>query len=175
MTSPDAKMLKMPDAISKTAIWSPLNIVVQLCLWLEDGTLLYTNPAMEKATGYQRGELVGQNVLQLIHPDHHKGLMEFIQLRAEGLYFAPRSEIRLIRKDGSICWLDLVANWSDIDGVPTILGSALDITERKNIEQQLKNSEFYVEHINRTVPDLILVLDLEQRSVLYWSEPLSRS
>ncbi len=134
-----------------------------------DATLLYTNPAMEKATGYQRGELIGQNVFKLIHPEYQEGMTRFIHLREEGLYVAPRTEIRLVRKDGSICWLDIVVNWGDIDGVPTILGSALDITERKSIEEQLRHSEFYLEQINRTAPDLIYVLDLEQKSVLYWN------
>ncbi|MCA0458226.1 MAG: PAS domain S-box protein [Chloroflexi bacterium] len=138
-----------------------------------DGILLYTNPAMEKATGYQRGELIGQSVLQLIHTDEYQGFTQFMQLRSEGLYISPRREIRLIRKDGSICWLDIVANWSNIDGVPTILGSALDITERKYIEEQLKNSEFYVDQVNKTVPDLIYVLDLDKKSVLYWNRTFS--
>ncbi len=132
-----------------------------------DGTLVYTNPAMELATGYCRNELTGMNVLKLIHPDHHAGLGEFIQMKANGQSLNPRSEIRLIRKDGTICWLDIVANWGDIDGDSVILGSALDITERKSIEQQLQESQFFIEQINKTIPDVVYVFDLEDWRTVY--------
>ncbi len=137
----------------------------------QDGTLIYTNPAMEVASGYKRNELVGMSVLKLMRPDHQLGLAHFIDMQADGQLLAPRSEIRIIRKDGSTCWLDIVAHWGEIDGKPTIFGSALDISERKRIEQELKDSQFFVEQIHKTIPDVIYVFDLEELQVVYTNRP----
>ncbi len=133
----------------------------------QNGTLDYTNPAMELATGYSRSELFGMDVLKLIHPELHDGFAAYIQLFTQGEILAPRQEIRLVRKDGSICWLDITANWGELNGATMIIGSALDISERKRIEQQLKESQFFVERINQTIPDMVYVFDLDERKLVY--------
>lgn len=34
-----------------------------------DGALLYASPAIERVMGYESEEMVGQNVLEYVHPD----------------------------------------------------------------------------------------------------------
>ncbi len=137
----------------------------------KDGMFIYVNPAMELATGYTRDELLQMTVPELVHPDHHEQVQEYVRLYSEQHLSAPRSEIRLIRKDGSICWLDAVANWSDIDGKLTMFASALDISERKRIEQELKDSQFFIEQIHKAIPDVIYVFDLEELRIVYTNRP----
>ncbi|MEP6984350.1 MAG: PAS domain S-box protein [Chloroflexota bacterium] len=159
--------------IEKSYLFASENAGSIVFLVAQGGTFTYVNPAMEEAIGYSRGELIGTSVYRLIHPDHHNQIRHAIQLYHEGRLSAPRSELQFIRKDGSICWLDVVATWGDIDGRTTMIGSALNISERKRIEQELKDSQFFVEKINTTIPDAIYVFDIEDWNVIYSNRPFA--
>ncbi len=135
----------------------------------QDGLISYANPALERATGYSKTELTGMHVIKLIHPDENVSWDQFLDMRTDGQLLPPRSEVRVLKKDGSDCWLDIASNWGEVNGIPTIVGSALDITDRKRIEKDLKESQFLIEKINSTVPDIIYVIDIEAVSVVYWN------
>ncbi|MBI1279963.1 MAG: PAS domain S-box protein [Anaerolineaceae bacterium] len=131
------------------------------------GVFIYVNPAMELASGYNRSELLKMNVSDVVHPEHHAQIRKYAQLYGESQQAAPRTEIRIIRKDGSVGWIDAVATWSELDGDIVMFGSALDISERKIIEQELKDSQFFVEQINKTIPDIVYVFDLNEWRIVY--------
>ncbi len=153
--------------IEKSYLLASENSGAIVFLVAEGGMFIYVNPAMEIATGYNRSELLQMNVLEVVHVDHHQLLGEYVQLYRNKQLAAPRSELRLTRKDGSICWIDSVATWSELDGKLIMFGSALDITERKNIEQQLKDSQFFVDQINKTIPDVVYVFDIDDWYIVY--------
>jgi len=71
-------------------------------------------------------------------------------------------EYRLMCKDGSYKWIldrGKTMSW-DKDMQPIrCIGTHTDITERKNIEQAIKESEQYTSSILSAIPDLIFVLD----------------
>jgi PAS domain S-box-containing protein len=70
--------------------------------WLaEDGTILWANKADLALLGYSREEYVGHNIWEF-HADD-PGVMEIIQNLKNGVEVRGR-EVRLRRKDGSICY-----------------------------------------------------------------------
>lgn len=83
-----------------------------------------------------------------IHPEDLARVLERIDayLAKERPEFC--EEYRVQRKDGSYMWiLDRgVALWAD-DGTPLrMAGSASDITERKNVEEKLRQTQFAMDH-----------------------------
>ena len=95
---------------------------------------IYANPALEKLTGYHRKDFWGMSFKNLFPPDALK------TLRRQGLKLhnctSPelKTELRLIRKSGEECWINLTTSSIDYSGKPAILGTAFDITDRKRAE-----------------------------------------
>ncbi|HZQ93988.1 MAG TPA: PAS domain S-box protein [Candidatus Sulfotelmatobacter sp.] len=74
-------------------------------------------------------------------------------------------EIRLRRKDGSLAvFLDSSrAVWDTSGKIIRYQGTLVDITEKRNMEWELAQQEEFRRHLLESFPDLILVVDLEER------------
>jgi len=75
-------------------------------------------------------------------------------------------EIRLRRKDGKIRNVLYSAVIVDIDGVPHMLTISKDITEIKEIQEELLRAKERYEDLIRTAPDGIFVTDLEGKIIM---------
>ncbi len=108
-----------------------------------DGTIIMASQIALTLVGEDRkGSLVGRNLLEFVHPDHHERLQQNLQrLKAEQK--PGSSEYLGLRKDGAT--FNLEANSELIrsyDGSAKRLVSIVrDATERKLIERELKESE----------------------------------
>ena len=106
------------------------------------GRMVYVNPAFERATGYSRDELIGQNPSIISSnraaPDFWRKAWEHINA---GKVWTGEVENR--RKDGKPVFAQLVISpIVDTDGtVVGFLGAHRDITEQKHLEQQLMHSQ----------------------------------
>ena len=101
------------------------------------------SPEMEALYGLPPGGFDGtyQAWKKLLHPDDLPKAEEAIQRSMEtGEYF---TEFRVIWSDGSVHWLETRACvFKDSHGRPVrILGVNMDITERKQIEESLKDAD----------------------------------
>ncbi|MFD2935197.1 sensor histidine kinase [Spirosoma flavum] len=98
------------------------------------GNLAKINEAFQAGLGYSETELLTIPFLQLIHPDEQKFVYQ--QLLVNILHQPVRNQINQFRKkDGTYC----IVEWNAIaiDGV--VYGSAHDITDRQQNENQLRN------------------------------------
>ena len=104
-----------------------------------DGTFLLVNDRYCAITGYAREELIGhRRVQELTHPDDRPRNLELLaRCATEGVPF--EIEKRYIRKDGSLVWVNnSVSAIRRSDGsIQSLLAVSLDITARKQAEQQL--------------------------------------
>ena len=76
-----------------------------------------------------------------------------------------RDEYRIVRKDGSIRWIEAVAKVSRAeDGSPTrMYGVNLDVTSRKEAEERVRLSENQLRLVTNAVPALISYVDSSER------------
>lgn len=102
---------------------------------------VYVNPAMERITGYSADELLKMPFWQVVHPDQRELVRQRGLARQQGRPVPVRYEIKILRKDGSIGWVDFTAGRITWKGQPAAIGSAVDITERKLAEERLRASE----------------------------------
>lgn len=90
--------------------------------------------------------------------------------RLSELLIEPRSfETKHRRKDGGIIDVEINAKGIDLDGIRYLYASSRDVTERKNAEQALRNSELFVQSILDSVVSEIAVLD-EQGTIVATNE-----
>lgn len=111
------------------------------CIYIHKGDhLAYINPAMEKVTGYSKEELLSIDPYDLIHPDYRETVLEKGRALQMGSRGVGTSEIMTINRSGKPVWVELTAIPFIYEGEIAILGSAFDITNRKEAEQALQES-----------------------------------
>lgn len=98
--------------------------------------LLYANPATERLLGYTEQELLDQGFWKAIHPDSILSPEQRATAYRQDNTFPAHREIKVITKSGDICWLDMRMAQAEFNGQQVLLGTALDITERKSAEER---------------------------------------
>lgn len=107
-----------------------------------EGKVLSVNRFGIEQLGYTAEELIGQSVLKVFYEDDKQiALEQFnICLKNPGQIF--RWEFRKSRKDGSVLWVRESARATeDINGNKVVLIVCEDVTERKQTEDALRESE----------------------------------
>jgi diguanylate cyclase (GGDEF)-like protein/PAS domain S-box-containing protein len=118
------------------------------------------NRAAELAYGYTRDELMAMNVAELRHPDYVAPLRAQLDKALEG---GNRFETRHVRKDGTWFDVEIDSQPADIGGERLLVGVCRDITVRKRVEEELRESEERYRSILNASPDDITITDLEGR------------
>ncbi|NJP06099.1 MAG: PAS domain S-box protein [Chloroflexaceae bacterium] len=116
----------------------------QALVIMQDCRAVFVNPAGEQITGYTAAELIvmdAQTIIQIIHPDDRDLVLECMHQRLAGQDVVNRYEFRLVRNDGTICWVETINVLIDYHDRPAIQMSFIAITERKHAEQALHESE----------------------------------
>jgi PAS domain S-box-containing protein len=104
----------------------------------EDGKVLNVNEKFTEIMGYTRDEIIGKSTLVLWkNPEDRKNVIN--QLREKG--YCDDFQAEFLRKDGSQLTGVLSAKISLFQGVPYMISVTRDITERKRVEETLKESE----------------------------------
>ncbi len=111
------------------------------------GRFLRVNQKLCEIVGYSREELLQKTWQEITHPvDLAASLDQFLVL-LRGKQPTYSLEKRLIRKDGSLVWIDLaVSLLGDPAGTPThVFAIQQDISERKRLEEELNRANARVE------------------------------
>ncbi|HSK87822.1 MAG TPA: PAS domain S-box protein [Anaerolineales bacterium] len=111
-----------------------------------EGCLIFVNDAFCNMLGYTESELLGKPIWQLTHHgDVEENRRLFDQLMLEGVPF--KLEKRLLRRDGSIMWVDVsVSPIVDAAGKPqSAVAVEVDITARKQAEEALQQLNLQLE------------------------------
>lgn len=103
-------------------------------------SFLYVNHSFERITGYTTEEAKKLNFWTIIHPDHQEMVKQRGQERISGRIVTSRYEFKIITKSGEEKWIDYAASQINYLGQTAAIGSAFDITERKELEIQLKSN-----------------------------------
>jgi PAS domain S-box-containing protein len=106
--------------------------------------LVFANPTMAKILGYTPDELTALSPKEtegLVHPEDRAVFFGRFSDRLQGKPAPPRYEVRGIRKDGEVRWLDFSSNRIEYQGQPAVQAAFVDITERKRMEDALRESQ----------------------------------
>jgi PAS domain S-box-containing protein len=105
------------------------------------GNYTSTNKAGEQITGYSREETCQLNLTQTVAPGYIEKAREMLRRKLDGETITAY-EVETIAKDGSRISLEVNSSLVFHNGVPVgVQGIARDVTERKRLEEQLRQSQ----------------------------------
>ncbi len=105
------------------------------------GKITYLNPAALAMLGAKGpDEILGKNILELIHPDSRDMVRKNIEKDLDGEK-TPPIELTMLRLDGTTIIAEGRGVKTTFNGKPAIQVAIRDVTERKRMEEQLRESE----------------------------------
>lgn len=121
-----------------THLPQPLMNVIDLmldavCVVNDRNNLVYASAACERIFGYTPEEMVGRNIMDMVHPDDRSKTLDTVTKVVNG-NFHNYFENRYICKNGEIVYIMWSARFAGQDGLR--VGVARDVTERKHAEQK---------------------------------------
>ena len=119
---------------------SPLSLIVH-----RHGNILFANPAADKALGAaSRDSLLGQPMLNRVHPDFHAAAQEQMLATNCTDSVMPAIDVQLVRVDGSVFDAEARSSTINYEGEQAIQITFQDVTERRASQraQQLAASVF---------------------------------
>jgi PAS domain S-box-containing protein len=142
--------------------------IVGICI-VQDGNLAYVNPRMAELFGDTTEGMVCRPALDLVVEDDRLIAARNMAVRLRSQAPGASYELRMRRKDGRVIHVEIHGAQTEYAGRPAILGTLLDITERKLAEAQIREQAALLDKAH----DAILVTDMEQR-ILYWNRGAER-
>lgn len=108
----------------------------------QNGYFTFANVSTILMTGYEEDEIIGKRYMEIIHPSMREEAAKFFKNQFVKKIKNTYSEYPIIKKDGSEIWLgqntQLIMERGKITGFQAV---SRDITERKRLEKDLKESE----------------------------------
>ncbi len=103
---------------------------------IQDGKIIYVNEHACKLSGFAREEMIGRNATDFIAPENTPE----IHSRLEKMLTEPTNEIhhstaKTLHKDGHSLEIEFHSQWVTLDGKPTLVGTAVDVTAQRNVER----------------------------------------
>jgi PAS domain S-box-containing protein len=118
------------------------------------GVVVYANPAaLRLARAESESQLVGKHLLDFVHPDYREFVIERVNAMSTKGVQVPLSEEKFLRLDGSVIDVEVAAmpitypatsdesQATSANSVPAILVVFRDVSERKQADNALRESE----------------------------------
>ena len=107
-----------------------------------DGKFTWLNRAGERCIGSTREEILGTNIREIVVAEYRDLLQQMTRPSLRDQHDARTYELEMISKQGKQLSLEIRPRIIFEDGKPTgVQGMARDLTERKRLEQQLRQAQ----------------------------------
>ncbi|HEV2148781.1 MAG TPA: PAS domain S-box protein [Longimicrobiaceae bacterium] len=137
---------------------------------VQDGRIVYANPRFGALLGYGAGDAVaGRPILEFVVPEDRERVRENIRRRVEGEVDEVQYSFRALRKDGSAVEVEAHGSRTELDGRCAIVGTLLDVTERRRAEVALREAAERLRLVERATEDVIWEWDVRTGEVR-WNE-----
>jgi PAS domain S-box-containing protein len=130
----------------------------------EEGRTIKANPALQQLLGYHEEELHGMSFAKITHPDDLEPDLSLYRELMAGQRDHYSLEKRYLRKDGGLIWGHVIVSLvRTASGKPWFaVGMVEDITERKQVEKELRRHNAILDAINFAAEQFLQSSDWEE-------------
>ncbi|MCX5807169.1 MAG: PAS domain S-box protein [Proteobacteria bacterium] len=141
---------------------------------LQDGIFKYANSKLAQILGYELDEIIDKlAVKDVVFPEDWPIVEENMRKRISGGLKSIHYEFRVITKNKEIRNSEVFSSRTMYRGEPAIIGTHLDITDRKQMEEKLKESEKTLRSLINATDDALLLIDTKG-TILVANETLAK-
>ncbi len=119
----------------------------------QGGKFLYANHAAEIIGGYTVDEYLTMDFLSLAHPDYLDVIKGRARERLRGGQPPVQYEFKIVRKDGKERWVLMTAGLTEYAGKSAVIGTLVDITARKQAEEETERLFKELEKATRSLKE----------------------
>jgi PAS domain S-box-containing protein len=126
--------------------------------------LVFANPAFANILGLSLEEVLSlspQSIEDMMHPEERSFLLQRVGDLFEGAPSSSRA-IRVVRRDGTIRWVEVFARRIEYEGEPALQLAAMDVTERKEAEGALEHRLEQLTALSQASQAVTASLELDQ-------------
>ena len=121
---------------------------------------IYVNPYLEEVSGYTHQELLQMPIAQIVHPDSRPEVLDRARRRQAGENVESHYEFAIMTKSQEKRLLDFSATKIIYQGEPAIVGIAVDITEARHAENELRQRSIIDEAVMANMGEGLYTLDI---------------
>ena len=140
---------------------------------VQDGKVVFLNQRAADLSGRPIEEHLSKPFLEDVHPADQETVRGQHLRRLKGKPVPRVYSFRVARADGSVRWAEVSAVSHTWEGKPAFLCFVKDITERKKVEDKLRESERRYRLLAENASDVIWVTDMNLRAT-YLSPSIKR-
>ncbi len=145
-----------------------LDTIVEGVLVRRGAEFLYMNDAVRAMIGIEGGleKLNEHSPEDWVHPDDRETITANFTQRVDGLSAPKEYEFRIIRADGSVCWVNCKANQISWHGESAVVACLTDITEQKRSEHAIGRGEQLFTNIFRMTPEVMMLINMKDARII---------
>jgi len=136
---------------------------------VQNGKFVFLNTNAASYAGYRTNEMIGLTSDSVIHPEDRARVKEEARAMLRGERLSPYV-FRITTKQGRIRWIMETVTPIEIDGTPALLGNSMDITDRMEAEERLRESEILYRTIFETTGTATIIVEEDTTVTLVNSE-----
>mgnify|MGYP001443643970 CR=1 FL=1 len=138
----------------------------------ELGKIVYWNPSAERIFGYTEEEAIGKEMEKLILPPIHHGIHSNLvkRMNPNKRFSGTPIEFNALRKNGEKFPLELSASVLKLKGKMCFMGIMRDISERKKMEDALKQERDMLDDITQNIGAGLTIISKDYR--ILWANNL---
>jgi PAS domain S-box-containing protein len=133
---------------------------------IQHGKFKYVNPKFAAIIGYQPEEVYPFTVLDLVVPEDRARVSENIRKRMTGEIDSLHYGLRVLHKSGDIIDVEVLGSRTEFNGEPAVIGTLIDVTERKHAELTIKESEEKFSKAFSSSPSPILIIRFADSKII---------
>jgi PAS domain S-box-containing protein len=144
-------------------------------IFIQEGLIQYCNSKMLEIGGYTTEDIYGKPFTDFIVPEQKENVEEIYRKRIAGLKVPERYELDFISKGGSVVNTEISASLFYFRQKLVDIAVVRDITERKQAEEALKESQEMFSLAFRDSPNLMLITSLKEGRIIEANDTYCRT
>jgi PAS domain S-box-containing protein len=125
---------------------------------VQDTIIKYINNRSLELLGYQPNQMIGTPMVEYVHPDELQRLISRYERRMVGEPLESIYETALLHRDGSRVDVEINVGLITYEGRPAELVLVRNITERRKVQEALRQSEEHYSTLVRSLTDAVFKL-----------------